>query len=306
MSDGGSLLPDLSGEAGLRTFAHFAMACDWLIAIPACESQPAESAAQAAFEEVDRLERELSRFRPDSDIARINALRSGESTQVGADAVECLALAASVHDETGGAFDVGVGALVGQVPQPPPPPVGMRCLRVAPAARTVMQTQAGVVIDLGAIGKGYAVDRAVEVLRDWKIAAALVHAGQSSVFGFSDDAQLSWRVGVRNPLDQASILGTVELRNESLSASGRRIHGSHIIDPRTRQPALRAIGAWARAGSAAVSDAVSTALMVMDDSEIAAFSARHAAIGCLHALEADGSLRLRELGDWIWSPSHNR
>ena len=121
-----------------------------------------------AFDLVDRLERELSRFLPNSDITRINHLDAGGSTRVAPSTLECLVIARHMFDLTGGAFDVSIGT-------------GLPSLEFDTDESIVRATTRGVRVDLGGIGKGYAVDLMAELLEDWGLTAALVHGGFSSV-----------------------------------------------------------------------------------------------------------------------------
>lgn len=286
----------------VRWFEHQAMACDWGIGIREKTAQSAEAAAQAAFDEIDRLEAELSRFRSDSDIARLNRLRPGERLTVGPALLECLTIAARVHDATAGAFDIGVGALLplGGAAQlqgaPCEKTIGMRCLRVDAARRQVWVSSAGVVFDLGAIGKGYAADCAAAVIQEWGISAAIVHAGQSSIRAFGDCA---WPVAVRDPREDRRKLADLSLRNGSLGGSGVRVRGAHIVDARTGEPVAGVDGAWALAADAAYADAVSTAMMVMSAEEIDRFFASNPGIGGMRATSADSELQLRRWGTWL-------
>ena len=107
------------------------------------DNRYAAQAAQAAFDLTDRLERELSRFIPNSDIGRINALATGERTQVTPTTIECLVIARHAYELTGGAFDVSIGT-------------GLASLELDVDSCEVRATQAGVKIDLGGVGKGCA------------------------------------------------------------------------------------------------------------------------------------------------------
>lgn len=315
------------------------MACDWEIALYHADARYAEQAAGAAFAEVDRLEQELSRFIATSDIAQLNRLQPGQVLRLGADAVACLALARELHDATGGAFDPTIGALLpnaarsadstagsaGSAAREPQDPVrqapgrvsslgasgldtqtplrswGMKSLQLDAAERTVRVAQAGLIVDLGALGKGYAVDRAVEVLREWGIAAARVHSGQSTVFCLgAPPGEPGWTVSVRNPGDHARTLGKLVLRDAAFSGSGVALHGAHIIDPRTGDPAEHRRGAWALAPTAALSDAVSTAFMVMSDEEIAAFCTYRPEVRALCATY-DPHCPLWSMGELPWT-----
>lgn len=275
-----------------RRFSHDAMACTFEVRAIEEDAEYARQAADAAFAELDRLEQELSRFVPTSDIARINSLRSGQHVHVGADTIACLRLAARVFADTGGAFDV---AFASRQALPP----GIKPLELDPRERTITVRADGVQIDLGGIGKGYALDRMLEILRDWRIRATLVHCGQSTVAVLGRPQETAdWLLGIRNPLKPDQVLGRVRLRDAALSGSGRALHGDHIIDPHSGQAALDKLGAWALAPSAALADALSTAFMVMaDDDDVAACCQRQAHIGALLCAENAGVADLRRFGE---------
>ncbi len=273
-------VPD-GGAVGAQRFEHDAMACTWGIWIIGQAAPYAASAAAAAWAEIDRLEQELSRFVPHSDIARLNRQPVGEPLLLGPDAADCLRLAGEICGATGGAFDVTVGALLpeatGRVtaaePVRPDAAVGGHLLRFDALARTAARLSSGVRVDLGAIGKGYAVDRAAEILRAWGITSALVHSGQSTLMALgaapgAAPGAAGWCVGVRDPADARRELRRVRLRDEALSGSGRAMHGDHIFDARRGAAVTDVSAAWAIAPSAAVSDALSTAIMSMRGEEI--------------------------------------
>ena len=159
----------------LCRFSHEAMATVYEVYAVHGNRTYAAQAAQAAFDLVDRLERELSRFLPNSDITRINHLEAGGSTRVAPSTLECLVLARHMFDLTGGAFDVSIGT-------------GLPSLVFDTDDFTVRATARGVRLDLGGIGKGYAVDLMAEVLEDWGLTAALVHGGFSSVLALEPPA----------------------------------------------------------------------------------------------------------------------
>ena len=102
----------MTAEGGFHRFQHRAMATMFEIMIAEEEFTFAEGAARAAFEEIDRIEQELSRYSPNSDITRINNLDPHGSVRIGLDAFQCLRLSVRYRDETGGAFDVTVGSLM--------------------------------------------------------------------------------------------------------------------------------------------------------------------------------------------------
>jgi thiamine biosynthesis lipoprotein len=272
------------------------MACDWDFWLCPADAAHLDPAARAAFAEVDRIEGELSRFIQTSDVARINGARAGRAIRVGVETLECLELAAQVHADTGGRFDVTIGGLLprreASAWEPPQAAsaraVGMRLLSIDRARRTVTKLADRLVIDLGAVGKGYALDLAAGLLREWGVTAALLHCGQSTVLALGSPpappGAQGWTVGLRDAASQARVLGHVVLRDAALSGSGRVVHGDHIIDPldttRSADAAVnpsppRIHASWALAPSAALSDALSTAFFLLSAEEIAAYCDAH-------------------------------
>ena len=160
----------------VRRFSHEAMATVFEVHAVHPDESYAAQAAQAAFDLVDRLERELSRFLTNSDIARINNLAAGERTRVSPSTLECLVIARHMFDLTGGAFDVSIGT-------------GLPSLELDPDEVTVAATRGGVRVDLGGVGKGYAVDRMAELIEEWGVGVALVHGGFSSVLALEPPAR---------------------------------------------------------------------------------------------------------------------
>lgn len=241
-------------------FTHRAMACEFGIAIDGDDARYGRQASDAAFEELGRLERLLSKFIPTSDIGQINSGPPGRPVVVSAETAECLELAAQVWCDTRGAFDVTVGGIQAHTTAA----VGMDYLQMDRRQRTACRRVDGLAVDLGGIGKGYALDRLAELLRGWGIHRALLDSGQSTVLAMGE----GWTVALRDPFDQRSVLSQVVLCDCALAGSGAQLHGQHIIDPQTRRPASARAAAWAVAPSAAMADALSTAFMVMKRNEI--------------------------------------
>jgi thiamine biosynthesis lipoprotein len=261
------------------------------------EAVYAGQAAQAAFDEIDRLERLFSRFDPSSEICRIGRLEPGGSMLVGIETAEVLGLAAFVQSETDGAFDInylGTGRAGEGRRKPRPRPLtsflsvgtdghGFEVTRLRPKGRT---SASAIELDLGAIGKGYALDAALTVLRDWDIENVLLHAGTSTALAAGRGPAgggrgRGWPVGAGSTAGTTSGPGRVILRNRALSGSGTEVKGAHIIDPRTGRPACGRAAAWASHPSAAASDALSTAFMVMSTTDVAAFCGRHPVVWAL-------------------------
>lgn len=269
-------------------FRHEAMATvfEVVIAQPDVDRCYAGSAADAVFAEIDRLEEELSRYRATSDIWRISQLKAGESATVGLAAWDCLSLAKAVHAETGGAFDITIGPLMnlwrnedGSPRQPDEEDmewarthVGSQLFDLDPEGLRVIAKADHLVYDLGAVGKGYALDQCVHVLDDWSITTALLNAGDSTILGVGAPAgDPGWIVTLGG--DQTKI---IRLRDRALSSSGFAVKGAHIMDPRSLSPVpKRETLVHVSAPTAALSDALSTAFMVMDPASIDALCKRH-------------------------------
>lgn len=271
-------------------FTHHAMATIFEVLVRGDDEGYAGQAARAVFREIDRIEGLFSRFDPTSDIARLNRLGPGESLAVGVEIYECLSLAEEVRRDSDGAFDINVRALIkyeggaGTVPfELARTSVGFAVRRSAPEGGR----PAPIALDLGGIGKGYALDRAVEVLGDWSIEDALVHGGTSTAAAIGDapDADegggKGWPVGVGAGWPCPEAPSRFRLRNRALSGSGTEVKGRHILDPRTGLPAGGHLAAWASHPSAAMSDALSTAFMVMTTDEVEAYCLRRPEVWAL-------------------------
>jgi thiamine biosynthesis lipoprotein len=152
---------------------------------------------------------------------------------------------------------------------------GMQLLLLDESDYTVSVAASQITVDLGAFGKGFAVDRMVELLREWDVETAMVHAGFSSVYASGHLPDHSgWPVSISDPGGSAGILARVILCGQSLSGSGLQ-KGHHIIDPRSARPVTGKRATWALAADAATADALSTAFMVMSADEISDFCRRH-------------------------------
>jgi thiamine biosynthesis lipoprotein len=237
-------------------FKHQAMATYFQARIAGEEKAYAAQAAQAAFALADDLESRLSRFRVSSDIARLAQLVPGESLRVSEPVFACLDIVRKMELATRGAFSVSAAALQ---TQPAPPQWTLQNYSV--------RCDSGKLgFDLGAIGKGFALDRMADVLREWSCPAFLLVAGGSSILaGDAPAGMAGWSCGLGE--DNSPL--RYWLKNVSLSGSGLAVKGKHILDPRTGQPAPRQNRAWALCDTGAESDALSTSCMVLDEAEIA-------------------------------------
>ena len=243
--------------ADIHHFNHAAMATQFQVRIVHDERRYVAQAAQAAFDLLDSLESNLSRFRINSDIARAAQLAPGEKMRVSEPAFACLGIAKRMEDVTHNAFCSTPAALRNQPSLPQ--------WNLIPDEQAVFCVSGRLEFDLGAIGKGFALDRMAGLLRQWDCHAYLLVAGGSSVLaGDAPTDTPGWSCGLGE--DDAS--QRFFLTHASLSGSGLAVKGAHIVDPRTGRPALRQNRTWVLADTASESDALSTACMVLSDLEL--------------------------------------
>jgi len=293
---------DCQSIPGMKRFCHEAMATTFEVVVVHEDARYARQAAAAAFDEVDRLEGELSRFIENSDITRINNLPANQPLRLGLDAFECLQLSCRIYAETNGAFDITIGSLLGLwrnedgTPRTPSQEelnlarrhTGTGLLQLDESEHTVQLLASPVQVDLGGIGKGYAVDRVAELLREWSIETTLISGGYSSVLALDAPADTKgWPLTLSNPDNRKEILARPSLQSRAISGSGLQ-KGQHIIDPRTTQPVKGKYAAWASAPDAATADALSTAFMVMGQDEIKQYCSRHPDVSAMIMLEGEG------------------
>ena len=290
------------------TLARHAMATRFELVLHGEDEAALRGAGEEALDEIARLEDELSYFRPTSQVFRLNQEAAKQPVRVAPRLFSLLQQAQRLSAETGGTFDITVAPLMrcwgfyqreGRVPEPDPLAearacVGMNWVELNEADSTVRFTRAGVQLDLGSIGKGYAVERAGELLREAGVTSALLHGGTSTVLaiGAPPDAA-GWKIALEHPANaQEKIpsskdappvgawslelgafvpLATVTLRDQSLSVSavwGKSFTAAdqsygHVIDPRTGQPTQGALLAAIVLPSATESDALSTMLLTL-------------------------------------------
>ena len=281
------------------TLARHAMATRFEIVLHGDNPVALRAAGEEALEEIDHLEAQLSLFRPSSEIAHLNARAAREPVRVTPPTFALLEHARRLHEESGGAFDITIAPLVrcwgfiggtAAIPRPETLAearacVGMHLVELRPADFTVRFARPGVMLDLGAIGKGYAIERAVEFLREAGVTSALLHGGTSTIYGLGHppDSE-AWDIALPNPADPAAVPALpddtptsaqkflkVSLKDASLSVSavwgrcfeaeGKRF--GHVIDPRTGEPTTNAVLAVVVLPSATETDALSTALLTL-------------------------------------------
>jgi len=279
-----------------------AMACDFSLLVPA-QCRRAVDAGCAALDEVERLESKLSAYRADSDLSYMNRNACQAPVVVDDEVFVLCQRAAQITGETGGAFDIATGYLTkawGFFRGPKRVPSqgeleaalaasGMAQVELEPAKRTVRYRRPGLEVNPGSIGKGYAIDRALERIRG--VRCALMQGGQSSLkaVGAPPDEPRGWRVAIGDPDRPGRAVATVWLKNRALGTSGAAnqyfIEGGrrygHVLDPRTGWPADQLASASALASSAAEADALSTAFFVMGVEGTRQYCLRHPEAGAV-------------------------
>ncbi|HLY27420.1 MAG TPA: FAD:protein FMN transferase, partial [Aggregatilineales bacterium] len=212
--------------AEIHLFNHRAMATHFQVRIAHEERAYAAQAAQAALDLLDGLESRLSRFRANSDIAQIAQLAPGEKMRLSEPAFACLGVAKRIERITHGAFSPTPAALLTQPSQPTwdllPEELSIRC-------------ESGTLqFDLGAVGKGFALDRMAELLDQWDCPSFLLVAGGSSILaGDPPNPDPGWSCGLGDDDSPQRFF----LAHASMSGSGLAVKGQHILDPRTGGPA---------------------------------------------------------------------
>ncbi len=296
-----------------------------LCEIQVCHSDAAlaQQAIRRAFEEMERVERLLSNHDPASELSALNRGASRSPFRVSDELFNFVLQCRALHEATGNAFDPTVGPLVrawGFLTSHPGKPAdkdiaaakaasGFDKVQVNEAARTIFYAAPGMEIDSGGIGKGYAVDRAVQVLSEAGIDKALVSAGGSTLYALgSPPGRPGWRIAIKNPADWQQPLALVNLCGSSLSTSGvseksvqdgsRRY--SHIFDPRTGEPVEGMCQVTVIAPRAADSDALTKAAFILPRDSVMNLFRRRPGV---HALRMEGSCG--ESSVWItpWSSS---
>lgn len=292
------------------------MACQFEFILPAGRFERAAETALAALDLVDELEAQLTAYRDTSELASINRLAADGPVPVDPRLFGLFELALDLHQRTAGAYDITSGPLSkvwgfyrrqGAVPDPAAlvaalEHVGSRYLKLDSSNLTIRFLSPGIELNLGSIGKGYALDRCAEMFLAAGISSALLHGGQSSVLALGDGAagdnklptelpslqpgglsrgedrhvpqttcEPGWTIGIGDPLRPGKRLALVRLNNRALGTSGSsaqffRQGGKrygHILDPRTGWPAEGLSSATILAASAAAADAYSTAAYVL-------------------------------------------
>jgi thiamine biosynthesis lipoprotein len=266
-----------------------AMACRFQVFLNAGQHPAGIEAALEALDLVESLEAQLSVFRPDSELSRINQRAGQSACRVEPRLFRLLDYCLQLNSATDGAFDITASPLFqawgfkdrrGRVPterqlQIARQRVGCHHIELESDHQTIRFRIPELELNLGSIGKGHALDRCAEVLADADVDDYLIHGGQSSILargsrgGRGSDG--GWAVALPHPLRPDQRLAEIRLRNRAVGTSGSakqffyhqgRRYG-HVLDPRNGQPAEGVLSATVLAASATDADALATAFFVM-------------------------------------------
>jgi thiamine biosynthesis lipoprotein len=249
-----------TGEDTRYEDSRVAMACTYNIVAYGDSAQPVRQYIHEAFDEIDRIDRLMSHYKRDSALSQLNRTAAQQAVRVNDELFDFIAECVRYSRLSDGAFDITVGPLMrawgffrgeGRLPtaaelKQARANLGYRHIILDEKARTIRFAKPGLELDLGGIAKGYAVDRAVAVLKGRGIRAALVNACGSTIYGLGVDPATGqgWAMQLRDPLDERKTAQTVWLKNQALSVSGSyekffELKGkrySHIMNPRTGLP----------------------------------------------------------------------
>lgn len=272
------------------------------------DSQTASQAAASALDEMERVDRLLSNFIVDSELSRMNAGAARAPFRASSELYAFVKRCRRLFDETLGTFDPTMGPIARAwgffTPRPSRPDpaaaatarahAGFDKITLDDSSRSVSYAIEGLELDPGGIGKGYAADRAADVLRRLGISSALISAGGSTVCALGrPPGKTAWKVAIRDPVHPARSLRYALLRDAAISTSGLshrfvevdgRRYG-HIIDPRTREPAEGMCQVSVIANDATRSDALTKAAFLLSRR---ALLERHAGGDDVHVLRVEG------------------
>ena len=293
----------IAASADTLRLSQVSMACDFEIALNR-DGSAHLGAISDALELIARIEDQITLYRSSSELIELNRHAADWPIEVEPRLFELLLTAQRLAHETDGAFNPAAGPLVQlwrecrmaeRIPAPQEIAdrlnrTGLEQIELDETARTVRFRQSGVECNLNAIGKGWALDRAGELLRERGATDWLMHAGQSSLLSCGSHAGLpGWPVRLRNPLMAHHGLGTLRLIDRALSTSGNgvqfyRYQGQrygHLIDPRTGWPVEKVLAVSVVAPTATEAEALSTAFFVLGVEKAQIYCHNHEEVGAI-------------------------
>jgi thiamine biosynthesis lipoprotein len=312
------------GQRGyLVQVSRKAMACQFQVFLNAGQHVGDLEAGVDALDLVTALEDQMTVYRDHSEISRINTKAAIQPCVVEPRLFGLLQRCVALFEETGGAFDITAGPLVklwgfhvrqGAFPateqiQATQAIVGSQHLELDPETLSIQFGKPGIELNLGSIGKGFALDRCAEVLESADIDDYLIHGGHSSILARGSrlaETPPGWIVALRHPLRPDKRVAEIRLQDKAIgtSGSGNQFfyhHGKrygHVLDPRTGRPAQGVLSATVLSPNAAQADALATAFFVLGVEAARAFCEDHPELGAIFLSQGkhSGSLRVDRIG----------
>ena len=300
-----------SEELALLAVKRKAMNDDFEVVFARRDFPQGTEAALDALDEVERIEQQLSLFRFDSRIHYVNLTAHETAVRLDKELFDLIALCIQLAEETGGAVDITSGALwkawgfakrQGRIPnaeelEHAKAHTGYHLLELNESAQTIRFNKQGIELNFGCVGKGFALDMAAEKLREHGVHRFLFQGGLSSVLISGAD----WRIGIANPLRPDERLRELVLSDVAVSTSGSqkqffRHQGrrySHLIDPRSGEPAEGVLTATVMAPTATLAELLSTAFFVLGAERAAEYCSRHPDVSAVLTISAENPPVLR-------------
>lgn len=266
--------------------SRLSMACTYSIVAYGRDERKLQQAVTAAFDEVDRIDRLMSHYKPNSPLSHLNQEAAQHPIKTDPELFAFIAECVRYSRESNGAFDITVGPLMkawgffrgeGRLPSDAEllivrQKIGWQHLQLNAKDQTIHFDCTGVELDLGGIAKGYAVDRAVALLKQYGITQALISAGGSTLYALGAPPESdAWTIEMQDPLDARKVAMTLRLKDQALSVSGSaekffELNGkrySHIMDPRTGRPVMKVLSVAVMTKTGTAGDALDNVFYVL-------------------------------------------
>ncbi len=275
-------------------FTHEAMYTMFEVLMAGEPTKYQSQGAREVFEIVTRLEQQISRFVENSDITRLNLAPVNEPVLLGLESFACLTQSLSLCKMTRGALNICMGRRTARLydrvdnkpvmREPAHAPIELpewNQLELDPDTLTARRMHSAVQVDLGAVGKGFALDLMGQTLTEWGLGRCVLHGGRSTVLSLDGpEPGKTWPVTISHPKDPGTRLGTRAMANGAISSSSQ-IEQTHIIDPKTGDAIGLSKAAWSSAPNAIMADGLSTAFMIMSRGDIEALCQKDPRIGAM-------------------------
>ena len=264
--------------------SRFYMGTLFDITVLHADARKAEKIIDKVFDEIKRIELMTSKFIPNSEVSKINQSSNENAYPISEEVYNLLKVSVHYSQITRGAFDITIGVIQdlwnfdneeGQIPSsgtllPLLSLVGFKNIALKENFHVRLKKK-GMKLDLGAIAKGYAVNRGIEILRNNHINNAILNGGGDLKCIGEKKQGSPWEIGVRHPRDPSSIIATLKGNNQAIATSGdyqnyfvkNKVRYHHLLNPETGWPAKGTQSATIISNNAMLADAMATAVFIM-------------------------------------------